>query len=103
MKKHNFGAGPGILPEQALKQSAEAILDFNGIGMSLLEISHRSKEFEAVLAKAKSLVKELLNPQSSIFMIPGLFLIYLELKTDLFLKRDLCRGLYLRIILFQKF
>ena len=61
MKKHNFGAGPGILPESALKQSAEAILDFNGIGMSLLEISHRSKDFEAVLAKAKSLVKELLN------------------------------------------
>ena len=61
MRKHNFGAGPGILPESALKKSAEAILDFNGSGMGVLEISHRSKDFEAVLAKSKSLVKELLN------------------------------------------
>src|SRR5689334_18627093 len=61
MRKHNFGAGPGILPESALKKSAEAILDFNGIGMGVLEISHRSKDFEAVLQNAKSLVKELLN------------------------------------------
>ncbi len=61
MRKHNFGAGPGILPESALQQAAAAVLDFNGSGMSLLEISHRSKDFEAVLAKAKSLVKELLQ------------------------------------------
>lgn len=61
MRKHNFGAGPGILPEIALKKSAEAIIDFNGSGMGVLEISHRSKDFEAVLLKAKSLVKELLN------------------------------------------
>jgi len=61
MKKHNFGAGPGILPEIALKKSAEAILELNGIGMSILEISHRSKDFEAILAKAKSLVIELLK------------------------------------------
>lgn len=61
MRKHNFGAGPGILPEIALKKTTEAILDFNGIGMGVMEISHRSKDFEAVLQKAKSLVKELLN------------------------------------------
>jgi phosphoserine aminotransferase len=61
MRKHNFGAGPGILPESALKESAAAALDFNGLGMSLLEMSHRSKDFEAVLANAKSLVKELLG------------------------------------------
>jgi phosphoserine aminotransferase len=61
MKKHNFGAGPGILPEQAIKASAEAVINFNGTGLSLLEISHRSKDFEAVLAKTKSLVKELLG------------------------------------------
>ena len=61
MRKHNFGAGPGILPEIALKKAAEDILDFNGSGMGVLEISHRSKDFEAVLSKAKSLVKELLN------------------------------------------
>ncbi len=61
MKKHNFGAGPGILPEYALKKSAEAVLDLNGSGLSLLEISHRSKDFEAILQQTKSLVKELLK------------------------------------------
>ena len=57
--KHNFGAGPGILPHEVLKQASEAVIDFNGTGLSLLEISHRSKEFEAVLDEAVSLVKEL--------------------------------------------
>ncbi|MGN8070113.1 3-phosphoserine/phosphohydroxythreonine transaminase [Mucilaginibacter sp. 22184] len=59
--KHNFGAGPGILPQEVLKQAAEAVIDLNGIGLSLLEISHRSKEFEAVLDEAVSLVKELFS------------------------------------------
>ncbi len=57
--KYNFGAGPGILPHEVLKQAAEAVIDFNGTGLSLLEISHRSPEFEAVLDEAVSLVKEL--------------------------------------------
>jgi len=57
--KHNFGAGPGILPQEVLKQASEAVIDFNGTGLSLLEISHRSKEFEAVLNEAVALVKEL--------------------------------------------
>lgn len=59
--KHNFGAGPGILPHEVLKQAAAAVVDFNGIGLSLLEISHRSPEFEAVLNEAVKLVKELLE------------------------------------------
>jgi phosphoserine aminotransferase len=57
--KHNFGAGPGILPHEVLKQAAQAVVDFNGIGLSILEISHRSAEFEAVLDEAVKLVKEL--------------------------------------------
>src|ERR1044072_3162532 len=57
--KHNFGAGPGILPQEVLKQSAEAVINFNGTGLSILEISHRSKEFEAVLDEAVNLGKEL--------------------------------------------
>lgn len=61
MQKHNFGAGPGILPAAAIKASAEAVTNFNGSGLSILEISHRSKDFEDVLEKTKSLVKELLN------------------------------------------
>ena len=57
--KHNFGAGPGILPHEVLKQAAEGVLNFNGTGLSILEISHRSAEFESVLDEAVSLVKEL--------------------------------------------
>lgn len=56
--KHNFGAGPGILPHEVLKQAAQAVVDFNGIGLSILEISHRSPEFESVLDEAVKLVKE---------------------------------------------
>lgn len=65
MRKHNFGAGPGILPESALRKTQEALVDFNGIGMGVMEISHRSKDFEAVLERTKSLVKELLKVPDS--------------------------------------
>ncbi len=58
--KHNFGAGPCILPQEVFKQAANAVLDFND-GLSILEISHRTTEFEAVVAEAGKLVKELLN------------------------------------------
>jgi phosphoserine aminotransferase len=61
MKKHNFYAGPSILPQYTIKNSAEAILDFAGTGLSILEISHRSKEFVAVMDEAQALFKELLN------------------------------------------
>lgn len=72
--KHNFGAGPGILPHEVLKQAAEGVLNFNGTGLSILEISHRSAEFESVLDEAVSQVKELLGvPEgySVIFMQGG--------------------------------
>jgi phosphoserine aminotransferase len=62
MKKvHNFNAGPCILSRTAIENTAKAILDFNGIGMSILEISHRSKEFQAVIDEAIALFKEQLN------------------------------------------
>ena len=61
MKKHNFCAGPSILPREVIEQTAQAILDFNGSGLSILEISHRSKDFQAVLDEAVALFKELLN------------------------------------------
>jgi phosphoserine aminotransferase len=73
MKKHNFGAGPGILPQEALKQSAAAVLELNNIGLSLLEISHRSKDFTEIIDSAKTHVKELLGvPDShSILFLQG--------------------------------
>ena len=61
MKKHNFCAGPSILPREVIEQTAQAILDFNGSGLSILEISHRSKDFQAVLDEAVALFKEILN------------------------------------------
>jgi len=61
LKVHNYSAGPCILPKEVLEKAAEAVVDFEGSGLSLLEISHRSKPFEAVMARAQSLVKELLG------------------------------------------
>ncbi len=72
-KVHNFSAGPGILPAEVIKQSAEAVLNFDNLNLSLLEISHRSKNFIAVMDEAMALVKELLNlPQGySVIFIGG--------------------------------
>lgn len=61
MKKHNFSAGPCILPQEVLKKAANAVSNFNDLDLSLIEISHRSKDFVEVMEKAKNLVKELLN------------------------------------------
>lgn len=61
MKKHNFNAGPSILPEFTIQETAKAIQNLNGSGLSIMEISHRSKDFEAILAETVSLFKELLN------------------------------------------
>lgn len=61
MKKHNFSAGPCILPKEVLLKSSEAVMDFNGSGLSLIEISHRSKDFVAVMERARSLALELLG------------------------------------------
>ena len=61
MKKHNFSAGPSILPDVAYQNAAKAIIDFNGTGLSILSISHRTKEFEEVLDSAQKLMRELLS------------------------------------------
>jgi phosphoserine aminotransferase len=61
MKKHNFSAGPCILPQEVLQKAADAVLNFNNLNLSLIEISHRSKDFVDVMENARSLVKELLN------------------------------------------
>ncbi len=60
-KVHNYSPGPCILPQEVFEKAAQAVLDFEGSGLSILEISHRSKPFEAVMANAQSLVKELLG------------------------------------------
>ncbi|MCA0959675.1 3-phosphoserine/phosphohydroxythreonine transaminase [Muricauda ruestringensis] len=63
MKKHNFSAGPCILPAEVMQKASEAVLELDGIGLSLIEISHRSKEFVEIMEKARSLALELLGLQ----------------------------------------
>lgn len=71
--KHNFGAGPCILPHEVFQEASQAVLNFNNTGLSILEISHRSKEFEEVIVETERLVRELLNvPQNySILFLQG--------------------------------
>ncbi len=61
MKKHNFNPGPSILSQWTIEKTAEAVKNLDGIGLSVMEISHRSKEFQAVMDETQQLVKELLN------------------------------------------
>ena len=61
MKKYNFGAGPSILPQEVMKATADACVEFQGMGLSLMEISHRTAEFQAVMDEAQALFKELLD------------------------------------------
>lgn len=73
MKKYNFNPGPSVLPEITIKNTAEAILNLNGSGLSIMEISHRSKDFEAILKESKDLLKEILDIPSdySILFLQG--------------------------------
>ena len=80
MKKHNFSAGPCILPQEVLKQASESVLNFNNDNLSLIEISHRSKPFVDVMENAKRLVRELLsvpNNYSILFLQGGASLEFL--------------------------
>lgn len=61
MKKHNFSAGPSILPREVIEETAKAVLDFNNSGLSLMEVSHRGKDFQAVVDEAVALFKEILG------------------------------------------
>ena len=61
MKKYNFNAGPSILPQQVIKATIDACTDFENTGLSLMEISHRSKEFQPVMDNAEALMKEILD------------------------------------------
>ena len=60
-KIHNFSAGPAILPQSAIDASIEALKNFSGTGLSLIEVSHRSKEYEAVVEEACQLVRDILK------------------------------------------
>jgi len=90
MKKHNFSAGPCILPKEVFKKSSDALLNFNELNLSLIEISHRSKDFVTVMDKSISLVRELLNVPngySVLFLQGGASLQFCMIPYN-FLKKD---------------
>lgn len=90
MKKHNFNAGPSILPREVIEKTAQAVLDFNGSGLSVLEISHRSKDFEVVMNETVALFKELLNiPEgySVLFLGGGASMQFCMIPFNLFEKK----------------
>ena len=74
MKKHNYSAGPSILPQEDFEKSAQAILNFNNSGLSILEISHRSKDFVAVMDEARALALESILSEGD--QVELLFLIF---------------------------
>ncbi|MBR47874.1 MAG: 3-phosphoserine/phosphohydroxythreonine aminotransferase, partial [Flavobacteriaceae bacterium] len=65
MKKINFNAGPSALPNVVFKKSSEAIKELDGIGLSILEISHRSKKFSEIISRAKDLALEITGLESN--------------------------------------
>ena len=73
MKKHNFNAGPAILPAEVFAEAAEAVKDYKGTGLSLLEVSHRGKEFEPIIEEAEQLVRDLLglSPDYAVLFLSG--------------------------------
>uniref|UniRef100_UPI0040492BC4 3-phosphoserine/phosphohydroxythreonine transaminase n=1 Tax=Flavobacterium sp. TaxID=239 RepID=UPI0040492BC4 len=91
MKKHNFSAGPCILPNEVFEKSAQAVLNFNNSGLSILEISHRSKDFVDVMEEARSLALELLGLQNkgyqALFLQGGASLQFVTVAENL-LKTD---------------
>lgn len=90
MKKYNFNAGPSMLPREVIENTAKQILDFNGSGLSLMEISHRAKDFQPVVDEAVSLIKELLDVPagySVIFLGGGASLQFMQIPANFLLKK----------------
>ena len=91
MKKHNFSAGPCILPKEVMQKASEAVIDLDGIGLSLIEISHRSKEFVAIMENARSLALELMGLEgkgySALFLQGGASTQFLNVAFNLLEKK----------------
>jgi phosphoserine aminotransferase len=73
MKQHNFNSGPSILPQVVLQQAAQAVIEYNNLGLSLLEIGHRTTHFVEIIEEAKTLVKQLmqLNDDYEVLFLHG--------------------------------
>ena len=92
MKKHNFSAGPCILPQSVMQKASEAIINFNKLNLSLIEISHRSKDFVEVMENARSLSLELLGLQGkgykALFLQGGASMEFLMVAFNLLEKKS---------------
>lgn len=90
MKKYNFNAGPSMLPREVIENTAKQILDFNGSGLSLMEISHRAKDFQPVVDEAEALIKDLLDIPSGysvIFLGGGASLQFMQIPANFLIKK----------------
>lgn len=91
MKKHNFSAGPCILPQSVMQKASEAVINFNNLNLSLIEISHRSKDFVDVMENARNLSLELLGLQNkgykALFLQGGASLEFLMVAYNLLEKK----------------
>ncbi|KGI60217.1 phosphoserine transaminase [Prevotella sp. DNF00663] len=90
MKKYNFNAGPSMLPREVIENTAKQILDFNGSGLSLMEISHRAKDFQPVVDESVALIKELLSiPEgySVIYLGGGASLQFTQIPANFLIKK----------------
>lgn len=90
MKKYNFNAGPSMLPREVIENTAKQILDFNGSGLSLMEISHRTKDFQAVMDETMELVKELLQIPAGytvVFLGGGASLQFMQVPCNFLIKK----------------
>ena len=61
MRVYNFSAGPAVLPEEVLREAADEMLDYKGTGMSVMEMSHRSKAYDAIIKEAEKDIREIMN------------------------------------------
>lgn len=95
-KVHNYSAGPCILPQEVFEKASQSVLELDGIGLSLLEVSHRSKEFVAIMEKARELVRELLNvPDNySVLFLQGGASLGFYMSAINFMKNEGGRGAY---------
>ena len=90
MKKYNFNAGPSMLPREVIENTAKQLLDFNGSGLSLMEISHRAKDFQPVVDECVALFKELLDipaGYSVIFLGGGASLQFMQISANFLVKK----------------
>ena len=90
MEKYNFNAGPSMLPREVIENTAKQMLDFNGCGLSLMEISHRAKYFQPVVDESVALIKELLDIPSGysvIFLGGGASLQFMQIPANFLLKK----------------